>query len=63
MKTLLTVSAIAVLSISILSCNKVQVDNPYTYDAYQNKTNSGNQVVDDDWNEVSKIPLIISKEF
>lgn len=63
MKTLLTLSAIAVLSISILSCNKVQLDNPSTYDVYQNKTNSGNQVVDDDWNQVSKIPLIISNDF
>lgn len=63
MKTLLTLSAIAVLSISILSCKKAQVDNLSSYDDYQKKLNSGNQVVDDDWNQVSKIPLIISKEF
>ena len=62
MKTKLSYSAIAVILISIFSCNKIQPDQ-FQNSIYENKTIAINTLETDDWISISKIPLIISQDY
>lgn len=62
MKTTLSLSAIAVILISIFSCNKIQTDQ-FQNSSYVNNSIVNNKLATDDWASISKIPLIISQDY